>query len=383
MSNKLTNEDFLQKLEEQGRFDIQPLEEYINSHTKIKFKCLNNDEHQNFYMKPNNVISGQGCPICGREKLAKTFQRTQEEFEEQLKNLRPNLTLISEYKNGHSPVTLKCDKGHIWELKDAESILRRNIKAENSGCPYCEGLFLTEENSLGKTRPDLIKYLKNEKDAYNYSSGSGQKIKLICPDCGFEKEMTIKDLSSRGFFCNNCGDNISYPNKILREFFKILKQDNLIDYYKTEWKPMWSNKNYVYDGYFIKDNVKVVVEMQGEQHYYGWEKDKEDLKYQIKRDSEKRELAKNNGFIEIEIDCRDTSFNKIKENIINSYFSELINLSNFDWNKLSIVSEKSYVKVSAELYILGKTNKEISEILGINRNTVTRYLKRCKEIGLI
>ena len=146
---------------------------------------------------------------------------------------------------------------------------------------------------------------------------------------------------------------------------------------------MWSNKNYVYDGYFIKDNVKVVVEMQGEQHYYGWEKDKEDLKYQIKRDLEKRELAKNNGFIEIEIDCRDTSFNKIKENIINSYFSELINLSNFDWNKLSIVSEKSYIKVSAELYILGKTNKEISEILGINRNTVTRYLKRCKEIGLI
>ena len=36
MSKKLTNEEFLQKLEEQGRFDIQPLEEYINTHTKIK-----------------------------------------------------------------------------------------------------------------------------------------------------------------------------------------------------------------------------------------------------------------------------------------------------------------------------------------------------------
>ena len=91
MGRKLTNEGFLQKLKDLGRNDLEPLEEYAGTHTKIKFKCTKPECGNEWYMEPNCVISmGQGCPRCGALKNADANRLSQTEFEDKIKQLNPN-----------------------------------------------------------------------------------------------------------------------------------------------------------------------------------------------------------------------------------------------------------------------------------------------------
>ena len=71
MVKKLTNEEFLEKLERKN-CKYKPLDEYIGSKVKIRFMC---DKHGEFLAKPNEILSGQGCPKCGGTK-----KLTREEF---------------------------------------------------------------------------------------------------------------------------------------------------------------------------------------------------------------------------------------------------------------------------------------------------------------
>ena len=73
MNKKKTNDEFLKELEEKGRFDIQPLEEYKGAKEKILCKCLQNEDHDNFHIAPTHLLSGEGCPKCGWEKLCLCF----------------------------------------------------------------------------------------------------------------------------------------------------------------------------------------------------------------------------------------------------------------------------------------------------------------------
>lgn len=46
---------------------IIPLEEYITAKTKIKHLCLKHNVE--WYVTPDSVLRGSGCPQCGKEKL--------------------------------------------------------------------------------------------------------------------------------------------------------------------------------------------------------------------------------------------------------------------------------------------------------------------------
>ena len=71
------------------------------------------------------------------------------------------------------------------------------------------------------------------------------------------------------------------------------------------------------------------------------------LKNQQENDKNKYELAINNGIKPsnyIVIDCRYSDLDFIKNNIINSRFNKIFDLSNIDWLKIGQDSEKSIVK---------------------------------------
>lgn len=62
MSKKLTNEEFLQRL---NNSDIKyiPLEEYDGIDKKIKWLCCKNQNHV-FESSPWHIFDGKGCPYC-------------------------------------------------------------------------------------------------------------------------------------------------------------------------------------------------------------------------------------------------------------------------------------------------------------------------------
>ncbi len=51
----------------------------------------------------------------------------------------------------------RCEKSHSWQ-----AII--SSRSNGRGCPYCSGRFATEDNNLGKLRPDIAKQWHPDKN---------------------------------------------------------------------------------------------------------------------------------------------------------------------------------------------------------------------------
>lgn len=60
---KKTNEHFIQELSEVNSC-VEPLEEYVGAHTKIKVRCEKCGRE--WFSSPNTLLRGNGCRICAR-----------------------------------------------------------------------------------------------------------------------------------------------------------------------------------------------------------------------------------------------------------------------------------------------------------------------------
>lgn len=129
---------FLQKIREKN-LNIVALENYIDSKTKIGFKCLKcNYEWQT---KPAILFRGHGCPNCaGRPKFdTNSFKKT-------MKTKNPNITIIGEYINTSTKIETKCNIcSNIWMVSPHDLQTGR-------GCPKCankkKGLHKTNKNGI-------------------------------------------------------------------------------------------------------------------------------------------------------------------------------------------------------------------------------------------
>jgi hypothetical protein len=254
-----------------------------------------------------------------------------------------------------------------------------------SRCACCMNSAIVKGiNDIGTVSPNLVRYFKNIEDAYIHSITSHDKVVCICPDCGYEKQFMISNISRRrDYSCPRCGDGFSYPNKMM---FNILTQSNIN--FEAEFTPSWCKyifndeiKQGRYDFYI--NNKNSIIEMDGHFHYddnFMNEQTSEESKY---IDDEKDKLASNNGINKpIRIDCNYTNiatrFEYIKNNIINNTeLNSLLDLSLIDWNECekSLLSTK--VKDVCELWNSGVRDRyEIVRRTKLSLSTVQIYLKK-------
>lgn len=259
---------------------------------------------------------------------------------------------------------------HKPEQKNINSFT--NGKQDSIDCHQC--------NSILVTHPHLIKFLVNKDDGLKYSVGSTKKIVLKCIDCGFEKEKSIYDWVKKGFGCPRCSDGVSYPEKFL---FGFVEQLNLLfqtQLSKTTFK--WC-KNYKYDFYI--PNLNCIIETHGLQHYKEKDNNWDSLKKIQQNDKNKEQLAKENGIkYYIILDCRESNINWIKDSIIQSELSNLLNFKEEDinWLKCHEYACSNRVKTVCDLWKLEiKNTLEISNQLKINRSTIIKYLKQGNKLG--
>ena len=369
MSKKLTHEEFLQKLKDNGVNDIIPLEEYKGSGIKIKFKCLKHD----FIWEaiPSNILRGQGCPLCKTEKISKAKRKNHEKFLKDMKEKgNPNVIILGEYKTARDGILCKCKIcGEEWET------LPYHLLDSKVGCPYCAGLKVGKNNSFSKKYPELVKFLKNKEDGDKYSWGTHKKILTKCPDCGYEREISINKLGERGYHCIICGDTISFPNKFIRFLLLDNVIKNQIQNLTFEWYPNW-DKRCLFDVYFEKDDKKYVIEMQGKQHKTGkWRSKETNIK---EKDEYKRIETKKHGIIEIEIECYTATFEYIKDKILNSELANILKFEKVNWNKIKEHIYNNIIKQVCEEYnrkdyVIGII--DLSKKFNLSRTVIYRYLK--------
>lgn len=297
---------------------------------------------------------------------------TKEEFETELQKKNPNLQVI-ELNGVHKPVQIHCK-----ECGQDFNITYYNLK-KSCRCPVCNGgYFVAGYNSIADKRPDLLKYFKNKNQAEQITCGSHAQIELICPVCGRFKRMIAKDFVKRGFVCDYCSDTISYPNKFIRKYLDIIKEfTEEKDYEKVfEW-----SEGLIYDGYFKLRGKKYVIEMHGEQHYKNSEWGTFENVHS--NDLKKKKLAIENEFEYIEIDCKKSEFNYIKDNIQKSILGKLFQLEDKQWQTLEEFLCQNFILIIKEKYEKGLNAIEIGKQISLERHAVYRYLKKLKDAGLI
>ena len=372
MNKKKTNDEFLKELEEKGRFDIQPLEEYKGAKEKILCKCLQNEDHDDFYITPTHLLSGEGCPKCGWEKLSKIYVTPIEIYEQRLQEKGVPMKVVGEYNRLHKPVTLKCPEGHLWYVEQARQTY---AKYNREGCPICNKL----KNSIANRYPECVAFLKNKELAKVITIGAKEKVECICPDCGEEFELTVSQLINNKNKCPFCAvDTLSRPNRLLYEFL-IENKENCQEI-KTEKTFKWSKK-YKFDGYFKKDGVEYLIEMHGKQHYE--QMFNNDFELQKKRDKEKIELAEKNRFSLIIIECKVTEFDYIINNIKKSKLKDIFDLDNINWENLKIKCMTKISKQILDYYNQNKTISEISDIMDLRKGFVEKFLYKKAQSGEI
>ena len=152
-------------------------------------------------------------------------RKTTEEFREELKQIFPNLELISEYKNDKSYVTVRCTI-HNYTFNSKPVWLRHG-----HGCQKCYDD--RRGNSLRRNLDDVIAHAKEvHGDKYDYSKittykNGYTKVPIICPTHG-EFMMTLNH-HIRGQGCPKCAGKYKTTKEVISEFKKIHKEDYIYD----------------------------------------------------------------------------------------------------------------------------------------------------------
>lgn len=293
-------------------------------------------------------------------------------FEQVVKQYNPNLDIIGEYKNLHSPITYHCKVCDFTEtIKEANSLYRGL-----TGCGCCSGRKIVKGvNDLGTTHPWLIPYFVDKELIYTLSANSVKVVKLQCPICHTDLTNKVTYIANRTNICPICGDTASFGEKIMKSLLDSLNVKYVYDN-STDW-----SCGYRYD-FIIEDN-KIIFEVDGKQHEEGgWETSSYE---QNEIDKEKDKLAVQYGYRLIRIPyykSRDIDYviNSITDNV-----KDVFDLSNVSWNEIihNTLFDTTLIKVSELWKNKSISQKEMSEQLHMGQEKLRNYLKVADKIGLI
>lgn len=266
-----------------------------------------------------------------------------------------------------------------------------NLK-KKQGCGCCTNRVpVLGINTVYDTDPWMIPYFINFEDSKRKTFGSNDIGLLHCPICKTKKPTTMIASLYRDkiIHCETCSDGFSYPEKFI---YHILKKLNIqLERHKRdfEWLKPYNKE---YDICFYINKTTYVLEMHGLQHYqdcFGKFKDGnrkcKTLKEEQENDIFKKQLALSNGIEDenyIVIDSRYSTLEWLKQNIIKSRLNELFDLDNIDWNKCDAEANSSYLIKACEHHKKGLNYVQIAKEMNIYWKTVSRYIKRASEFGL-
>lgn len=235
---------------------------------------------------------------------------------------------------------------------------------------------------LRNVRPDVFQLIKDKEKYYNITKCSMECIEFICPRCGNIVKQIVYNVVSRGLSCKKCGDGISFGEKFV---FNVLDQLSLN--FNIHVMFPWSNKR-IYDVcIYDNDNQPLyLIEIHGKQHYQGGFETYGGRSYEeeVVNDIYKKNLALKNGFSKDEyiiVDCRESTYNYIKNSILSLPFFNQYNINNICWDDCYKNAISSYSIKAQQLWNDGMNIKDIADILKINRCTVKSYLMQGVVIG--
>ena len=252
-----------------------PVEDYINNKTKINHKC---SKGHIYPQKPNNHLQGQGCPTCKK--------KTPNEYLQECKDKGLDLP-VEDYIGANIKINHKCKRGHIYPQKPSMHITPNRL----TGCPKCNMIrkrkaparYIQECKNKGLDLP-IEDYIDNL-----------TKINHICNKGHIYYQLPSSHL--QGIGCPKCKE--SHGEKFIRNY---LDKNNINYISQKKFKDL-KDKTYLSYDFYLPDH-NILIEYQGQQHFESVSfdsKNKTDLEKQQYHDKLKREYAKDNGYKLLEL----------------------------------------------------------------------------------
>ncbi len=214
----------------------------------------------------NSRSRGINCPYCSGQKACKDnclYTLSPELCKEWNYRKNKNITPENVTCGSIKKVWWICFKGHEWE-----AVIENRVNG--TGCPCCSGHKLYYGNCLGVRYPEISKewnFLKNggltPKDIM---PGARRKVWWMCSvDNRHQWKISPNNRTNRGSGCPFCkmkGEG-QVGDLLLKYFSK---------WEVTPQKKIWEKyKNYeakrLCDFWMEKDDIKIMVEHDGEQHF--------------------------------------------------------------------------------------------------------------------
>ena len=327
------------------------------------------------YKNKTSTIKYSSLMECKlRELLKTTDYNFYFEIGQILKDEKRDITITDRFKVENN----RCKNGYIKKYKytcnkcgyDKGEIYETRLKSGN-GCVCCSGMVaVLGINTIFDTAPWMVKYV-GEEVAKTHTCCSHKYIYPICPDCGRNRNKKIRICSiyeHHSIGCD-CGDGKSYPEKFMFCLLDQLKRNEVINTIETEKTYDWCNYYNPYknkDSFgrydFVIENMKLIIEMDGEFHRIDNNLSGQTVEESQWLDSTKDKLAKENGYSIIRI----SNENDLKYNIIHSELNDIFDLSIIDWDKCIEFGCTNLMKLACKYKKENPnlTNLEISKMIG-------------------
>ena len=363
-----------------------------SGHCRVRHKCGN---LKNYEIYSNVEKRGPTCQECVSTK--KWYWNVGDQVGDlTIINRRALPNMLQEYQYKCNACGFDCSKPvYIQGVYQSEywttgHVIKRSQNSGNRGCACCCGKVVQPGiNDVATTVSEVVKYFYDKIEANKWTKASEHKVRVVCPICNNTQpnEIAIHNLVDERFDCFHCGNNISYPEKFMYFLLKEIGID--FEMHKTF---DWSKEVYdEYDGKLHKreydfyiPSINLIVEIHGSQHYrltFSWDKANDTLdvlEHRQKIDKDKQNLAEENGYNYIAIDCNNSYMNYIKNNILHSKLPDLLDLSSIDWDRIG----KKALSGIAKIVIADKEQNptkisiELARQYNVSLDSIIRWLKK-------
>ena len=231
--------------------------DYTGIRDKVKIFCHSCEEY--YQQKPLYHLQGRGCYKCVRRQQRLTI----EEFIKKAKKIHGDKFKYNktDYVTAKTFVEIFCKKCNKLFMQTPICHLNGN------GCKVCGG----SERLTTEEFKERSKKVHNNK--YNYDKviyiNAHTKVEIYCKKCEKYFKQSPASHLMIGSGCSICRyKNEKEVGELLKKYFKplgyiIYRQKNIYDYIGTDCKKHRRNCDF----WMEKDNIKIMVEYDGEGHF--------------------------------------------------------------------------------------------------------------------
>ena len=257
MPKKKTHEDFILQVKNQFPY-IDVVGTYVNNKTKIEFKCLVDGCGHKWIARPDNILSGYGCPECAKRKISILRKKTHDEFIDEVAIKNPSIKVLGEYIADDVKIEFQCNNincGHRW-FATPDKIIHKI-----TGCPECAKINRAKKKT--KSHDIFIDevYKKNPNiEVISTYIGVKVKIDFKCRICGNIWMTTPDSILNCNTGCPMCMQ--SHGERLISNWLKY-NEINFIPQYKFDG--CRDLECLPFDFYLPDYNI--CIEYDGEQHF--------------------------------------------------------------------------------------------------------------------